>query len=62
LRFGLGDELVAIKTLTAQGHKQVTRLQAAAVGMHPVSHHALNLHSARLAQPAQGETQTQFHG
>ena len=55
LRLGLGDELVAIKALTTQSHKQVTCLQTAAVGVHPVGHHALHVHAACLAQPAQGE-------
>ena len=62
LRLGLGHELVAIKTLTTQSHKQVTCLQAAAVGVHPIGHHTLHVHTASLAQPAQGETQTQLHG
>ena len=62
LRLGLGDELVAIKTLTTQSHKQVTCLQAAAVGVHPVGHHTLHVHAACLAQPAQGEAQIQLHG
>ena len=37
--FGLGNELRAIKTLTAQGHKQITGAQGARVGMHTLHVH-----------------------
>ena len=61
LCFGLGDELVAVKTLATQSNKQIARLQAAAVGVHAIGHCTLKMDTTPLAEPTQGQIEFQMH-
>ena len=58
---GLGQEVVCVKTLALQGHKQVTGLQAAAVGVHALHLHGGVATHARVGEPAGDLRQAEVH-
>ena len=57
--FGLCQEIVGIKALALQRHKQVARLDAAGVGVHALQHGRAVPHQPGILQPLRGLLQRQ---
>ena len=51
--FGFCEEIVGIKALALERHKQVARLNAAGVGVHPMQHDRAITHQSGICKPLQ---------